>query len=327
MRRFTRLVVVSGILVVAVAAVGLILFLSMYPDVDPPADLTIHPRPSLIARGTYLANHVAVCMDCHSTRNWDYYSGPIIPGTEGKGGEKFGPGAGFPGTIYASNITSESIGHWTDGEILRAITSGVSRDGGALFPIMPYPAYNMMAEEDVFSIVTYIRTLGPRVTDIPERSLDFPIDLFVRTIPMRYEPKLLLDSNNPLVYGKYLTTIAACAECHTPQERGKKIPGMDFAGGFELPLPDGSVVRAANITPDNATGIGRMEKEDFIARFKMYKNQRIDAKAQGKNTIMPWVMYAGMTQKDLGSIYTYLRTVKPVRNMVEMFPEQAPARP
>ena len=321
MRRFIRLLVIFGVFVVVMAAVGLILFLSMYPDVDPPADIVIGSRPSRIARGEYLAKHVAVCIDCHSTRNWDYYSGPIILGTEGKGGEKFGPDGGLPGTMYASNITSESLGHWTDGEIVRTITNGVSRDGTALFPIMPYPAYNEMAEEDVYAIVTYLRTLNPRVSDIPERSLDFPMNLIVRTIPMRYESKPRLNPINQIVYGKYLTTIAVCTECHTPQERGKKIPGMDFAGGFELPLPDGRVVRAANITPDNETGIGRMQKEDFIARFKMYERKRIDVEAQGNNTIMPWVMYAGMTVNDLGAIYEYLRTVKPVRNMVEMFPE------
>ena len=33
-------------------------------------------------------------------------------------------------------------------------------------------------------------------------------------------------------------------------------------------------------------------------------------------TIMPWVMYAGMTEQDLGAIYDYLRTVKPVDQSV-----------
>ena len=39
------------------------------------------------------------------------------------------------------------------------------------------------------------------------------------------------------------------------------------------------------------------------------------------NTPMPWLMYAGMTDEDLGSIYAYLKTVKPVKNQVEKFTE------
>ena len=42
-----------------------------------------------IERGKYLANKVMVCVDCHSKRDWSKYSGPIVPGTEGMGGEVF----------------------------------------------------------------------------------------------------------------------------------------------------------------------------------------------------------------------------------------------
>jgi hypothetical protein len=36
-------------------------------------------------------------------------------------------------------------------------------------------------------------------------------------------------------------------------------------------------------------------------------------------TIMPWTVYAGMTEQDLGSIYDYLRTIPSVKNKVEKF--------
>ena len=59
------------------------------PKVDPPADLTIEATPERVERGRYLANHVSVFMDCHSTHDWGSYAGPIVPVTEGAGGEKF----------------------------------------------------------------------------------------------------------------------------------------------------------------------------------------------------------------------------------------------
>jgi hypothetical protein len=37
------------------------------------------------------------------------------------------------------------------------------------------------------------------------------------------------------------------------------------------------------------------------------------------NTPMPWLMYSGMNDEDLGSIYDYLRTVTPVKHRVERF--------
>ena len=40
--------------------------------------------------------------------------------------------------------------------------------------------------------------------------------------------------------------------------------------------------------------------------------------APGKfNTVMPWTMYAGMTDEDLGAIYDYLQTAKPVSNVAK----------
>lgn len=39
--------------------------------------------------------------------------------------------------------------------------------------------------------------------------------------------------------------------------------------------------------------------------------------AVGYNSFMPWTMYAGMTVRDLGAIYKFLRTVAPVKNKVE----------
>ena len=85
-------------------------------------------------------------MDCHSTRDWMRFAGPVVKGTEGKGGDKFDESIGFPGTIYAKNITPAALGNWTDGELVRAITMGINKKEEALFPMMPYMNFNHLSQ-------------------------------------------------------------------------------------------------------------------------------------------------------------------------------------
>lgn len=216
---------------------------------------------------------------------------------------------------------------WTDGEIIRAIRSGVSKDGRALFPYMPYPNYKKMTDEDVFSIVAYIRALQPRLINFPQKTeLIFPVNHAVKTLPAPAEPASI-NAEDSLSYGRYLTTIASCADCHTPMnDRGEFLPGMDYAGGQEFAFDNLGMglprVRTANITPDTETGIGKWSREEFIGRFKGYDKpeaRNIRVRRGDMNTPMPWTLYAGMTEKDLGAIYDYLRTVKPVRNVIVKF--------
>jgi hypothetical protein len=118
-----------------------------------------------------------------------------------------------------------------------------------------------------------------------------------------------------------MTNAAGCAECHTPMDaQGQRLPGMDFAGGFELPLPGGGFVRAANITPDADSGIGTWSEQQFVDKFKAFEGapiRELSAAEQRENTVMPWLNYASMTDEDLRAIYAYLRTVKPVVNRVQ----------
>jgi cytochrome c2 len=312
------------LLVIAIAGViGYIKF--TLPDVGKSEERNIVSTMARIERGRYLANHVSVCMDCHSTRDWTKFSGPLVEGTLGKGGEIFDQKFGFPGTFYSKNITPSGIGEWTDGEILRAITTGVSRNGKPLFPVMPYHRYGMMDKEDIFSIVTYIRTLRPIENKVPKSEPSFPMSVIIHTIPRKAMFSKIPNKLDRVSYGAYLFNAAACAECHTKQDKGKPIEGMELAGGFEFPLPSGGVVRSPNITQDIETGIGSWTEEVFVNRFKSYasKDYAPQSIENGTfNTVMPWTMYAGMTEEDLQAMYAYLKTVKPISNSVVKFSEK-----
>jgi mono/diheme cytochrome c family protein len=200
--------------------------------------------------------------------------------------------------------------------LIRAFTAGVNKDGEALFPIMPYPKYARLAREDVEAIVAYLRTLPPVNHTVPERRLPFPLPLVVRTMPKPAAFRALPPKTDRVAYGEYLTNAAVCADCHTPiDDTGTPLPGRDFAGGTEFKLPNGGVSRPPNITPDAGTGIGTWTEEQFVQRFKAWEHTEprpLSPSEQRQNTLMPWIYYAGMTEEDLGAIYAYLRTVKPV---------------
>ena len=128
----------------------------------------------------------------------------------------------------------------------------------------------------------------------------------------------LPDPNDELAVGKYVITMAGCVECHTPFERGKIVADKKFSGGREFALPSGTL-HTANITPDKETGIGGWTKEAFVERFKAYADSSYvpqKVAAGEMQTIMPWMMYAGMSEKDLGAIYTYLMSLEPIKNSI-----------
>ena len=111
-----------------------------------------------VKRGLYLAT-IGHCMECHTpgARGANDYQNAL-----GKGGRDF-PGPW--GVSKSRNITShkeKGLGGWTDAEIKRAITQGVSRDGSRLKPPMGYGYYAKMTEGDLDALVAYLRTVPPK---------------------------------------------------------------------------------------------------------------------------------------------------------------------
>jgi mono/diheme cytochrome c family protein len=303
----------------AVLLAGLSLFVAFaLPRVGPARERTVDKTPERLERGRYLANHVTVCVDCHSSRDWTKFSGPVVPGTEGRGGERFGRDFGFPGEFYSANVTPTGIARYTDGELERVITTGVTKEGRALFPVMPYPKYAGLCQDDVDALITYLRSLAPIDTHPKAAQLDFPMSVIVKTIPKDSPRPPCPGASDEQARGAYLVNAAACAECHTPFERGHLVEGMTLAGGRSFALPSGTVT-SANLTPDETTGIGTWTKDFFIARIRAHGSSGSEARPVGPGdaqTIMPWTMYAGMTDEDLGAVYAYLRTVPAKKNAV-----------
>jgi mono/diheme cytochrome c family protein len=327
MKKFFKVVGIVVLLFIVLAAIGVTWLVMRKPSQRAASALRVEATPERLARGKYLVEHVSGCFDCHSERT-AAYGLPIKPGREGVGGFIWDKQIGFPGTLAAPNITPDAetgLGKWTDGEIIRAIREGVDREGNALFPIMPYGQYRDMSDDDAAAVVAYLRTVKPQRYERPKKALDPPMNVIEKFIPQPLAGPVAAPSpGNTVAYGAYLSKIGGCHECHTPKDdKGKSLPGKDLAGGFEMHTPAFRVV-TANITPHPSTWMGRATKEEFIGRFHAFVGVNASNAPQaqkGRNTLMPWLAYSGMTAEDLGALYDYLKTVPPVENEVNPFPD------
>ncbi|MEO8358533.1 MAG: cytochrome C [Vicinamibacteria bacterium] len=316
-------IIVSLLAVVVVAVSGVLAFVfGARPLSRPALQVSADATPERLARGEYLALTTG-CIDCHSKRDFNRYAGPPVT-PYGAHADGFDKGVGVPGVVYPPNLTSDKetgLGSWTDGEILRAMREGVSRNGRPLFPLMPYSEFKSLSDEDALSIVAFLRTLPAEKYAAPAPQLDFPMPLIVRLIPKPLAgPVTGPARTDTLAYGKYLTGTMGCTFCHsTADAQMSSIPGREWAGDNEFRGPWG-VVRSANLTP-HETGMGDKTKENFIGLFRAFGNVDGELPKGAQNTIMPWALYNKLTDEDLGIVYDYLKSQKPVSHAVEKFPK------
>jgi hypothetical protein len=142
--------------------------------------------------------------------------------------------------------------------------------------------------------------------------------------------------------GKYIVTVSACHDCHSPKvftehgvgldttrllsghpkdEQLPPIPGSGAQSGWTLFSPGLTAFQgpwgmsyAANLTPDE-TGIGNWTFEQFEIAIRKGKYKGLEA---GRPLLppMPWEMYKNYTDDDLRAVFAYLKSLKPVRNVV-----------
>lgn len=145
--------------------------------------------------------------------------------------------------------------------------------------------------------------------------------------------------------GEYLVKITGCNDCHSPKKPGPNgpelIPELMLSGhakntpepkpdqalaaqGISMFAPDLTVAvgpwgttYSANLTPDSTTGIGSWTEEQFKTALTQgkYKGQ-----VAGRMLLppMPWFNYAKMADEDVKAIFMYLKSIKPVSNVVPM---------
>jgi len=258
-----------------------------------------------IARGRYLAEGIGQCFICHSERDWE------LPGAPPKAGRK---GAGQvmrddpDGRTVAPNITPDretGAGAWPDDALARAIREGVGHDGRALHPQMWYASFRRFADEDVASIVVYLRTLPPVRNPLPstrmdparQREIAAAIEPLTRPVPMP-------DLSSPLARGRYLIAVADCGGCHTSWY-SKRMPGL-YAGGNLIERGTRKAF-STNITPGPA---GMAYGADaFVQVMRSGKSGTL-------SPLMPWIAFRELDDGDLRAIHLALQRLAPVAHLI-----------
>ena len=121
-----------------------------------------------VKRGHQLVDTL-VCAQCHSPVDEHRR---VLPGLKMAGGQvlRIAPYGDYP----TANLTSDKetgLGNWTDAEIRTVLTKGIMRDGTRMLPFpMDWPAYALMAPEDIDAIIAYLRTIPPVPNRVPRPS-------------------------------------------------------------------------------------------------------------------------------------------------------------
>ena len=204
------------------------------PDAVQPLDVQVPAGADYITHGRYIYT-LANCDGCHSVREWTRFGAPVIPAWRGRGVE-FPAELGLGRRVASANITTDpgtGLGAWSDGEKIRAIRDGISRDGRPLDPLMPYRRFRQMSDRDVYSLVAYLNTLPAVKHSVTKSRVSFFASLLGRDAPRPAGRVAEPNRGNRVEYGAYLATLAGCRDCHTQVAR--TLPAVPVRGRPKVP--------------------------------------------------------------------------------------------
>lgn len=224
------------------------------------------------------------------------------------------------GHLYSANLTHSAthgaVTRYSDAELFYLLKTGIARNG----KFMPYMMKPMMADEDVNDIIVFLRSgdpaLGAADTTVGKTQINFigKMGMRIAMNPQPYNKGVARpDENNPVTYGRYLVAITGCYHCHS-----KKVLSLDFfdpektkgylQGGIKLKDPQGKKLYGPNLTPDKETGIGNFSEKDFANAV------REGIAPSGRRLSPPMDKFKSLTDQQVHSIYSYLKTLKPVHH-------------
>lgn len=280
------------------------------PFARPLRDVTFAANPERLARGRYLAEGVLECFLCHSDRDWLKPGAPPVDGQKGAGHVWQHDGDTW---LVAPNLTPDpetGARRWTDDMLARAIREGIGHDGRALHSIMWYDTFKRLSDDDVASVVVYVRSIpavrnelhATRLSPRERREVDANPD-----IEPILSPRPAPDLSTAVARGRYLTRIADCGGCHSAYEAPRK-PGL-YGGGNRIEYGAESAF-SSNLTP-SASGISYYDDSLFVEVIRTGH-----VKARALSSVMPWIVFRNMTDDDLRSVFAYLQTLAPVHHNV-----------
>lgn len=214
------------------------------------------------------------------------------------------------GVVHSANITPDKdtgIGNWTPEQIATAITTGVAQINGKtvqLAPIMPYRALSILSKQEALDVAAYLLAQKPVANKVPPRQLKQEPAPFT---PAKASPAV--PPTDPVARGQELVTVAGCGFCHTPKNQdGTPKTDMLLAGA---PLRGQEI--AANLTPDQETGIGKWTANQ-IATFMRTGKLPNGSQIEGAMAQQIDRRFSKLTEADANAIAAYLKSIPAVKN-------------
>ncbi len=232
------------------------------------------------------------------------------------------------GEIRTLNITQDSvhgIGAWTDGELYYFLRTGIHKDGHWSPPFMP--KYSLMADEDLYSVIAWLRSDDPRLAPDSREYPPNQFNLFIKTLsntlfsppPFPEKPLVIPNVADKIAFGKYVADdLSNCYICHSGDilKANSLVPEKSFGyygGGTAMRNEAGETVTSANLTMDTETGLGNWTEQQFIEAVRFGKNPR------GGTLSSPMMPHSMLTDEEVSAIFTYLKTVPVIKNPVRRY--------
>lgn len=246
-------------------------------------NVQVQTTPDKIARGRYLVSTVPGCAGCHASNS--QADPPVLDGGVLEDAAALGY---FP----APNLTPGGrLKNWSDGEIARAITEGISKDGRPLI-IMPSENFKELSQDDLTAVIAYLRSMPSVDRELGNVSLS-PLGIILlgtgqvpTSVQQPYQSKPPIQAGPTKEFGTYLVTIAGCRDCH-----GKNLDGKDQPPG----PPPGPTLQIVKTWTD----------QQFLTTLRTGKDP--SGKSLDPN-LMPWQQFGKLSDNDLKAIYEYLRS-------------------
>lgn len=276
-----------GIVVLAVVVLFIRSSAIVNKEYEAPADnITIPTDAASIERGEHLVSTAADCRGCH--------------------GEDLGGGIVFEdpaiGRVVAPNLTTGENGfgdELSDADFVRVIRYGVMPDGKSV-RVMPSYDFYFMSDEDLGAVIAYLRSVPAVDSDLPPTAFALLGRILIATnqLPVTSAERIDQTAERPVAepgataeYGGYLVQLS-CKGCHGP----------GLSGGPIIGAPPG-FPPAANLTPGGP--LAQWSEEDFFETIK----SGVDPAGHELNEIMPWMVFANLSDEELQAIWLYLQTV------------------
>ena len=277
--------------------------------------LKVTPDSTRVARGAKIAS--LLCNECHKDHKTGRLTGRLMEGLP----KEFGRVA----TLNITQDKDKGIGAWTDGELYYLLRTGIHKDGHWSPPFMP--KFPLMADEDLYSIIAWLRSDDPLLVASPQEYPPNQFNLFSTFLsnvafappPLPAKPIVIPDTTDRVAFGKYVAdALCACYACHSADFAKQDVLNPEkslgfYGGGNPMLNLEGEVVPSANLTMDKETGIGNWTQEQFLQATKYGKNPK------GGPLYYPMFPHTTLSDLEVDAVWAYLQTVSPIKNAVARY--------